>query len=119
MSLSETTSTLPALPPAATTWRATRRALIWRGDSPAQASAVAAPPANRARFERLYRVYGPGGLYPDGVYGLAAWPESIVLWERIESVPMWLDGLWGAADYSELQLERLSEAWRFGTAKER
>jgi hypothetical protein len=53
------------------------------------------------------------------VYGLAAWPESIVLWERIESVPMWLDGLWGAADYSELQLERLSEAWRFGTAKER
>lgn len=75
--------------------------------------------ANRVRFERLYRVYGHGGLYPDGVYDLAAWPESVVLCERIESVPMWLDGLWDAADYSALRLERLSEAWRFGTTKER
>lgn len=75
--------------------------------------------ANRARFERLYRVYGAGGLCPDGVCDLAAWPESIVLCERIESVPMWLDGLWGAAGCSEYQLERLSVAWRFGTTKER
>ena len=75
--------------------------------------------ANRVRLERLFRVYGLGGLYPDGVYGLVEWPESIVLCERIETDPLWLASEWADADYSELQLERLREAWLYGTKRER
>ncbi|MEU1940996.1 hypothetical protein ABZ554_00640 [Streptomyces sp. NPDC020125] len=41
--------------------------------------------AHRARLERLWRRYGPDGLYPRGVYHLVELPECFVLCERIDN----------------------------------
>ncbi|MZE76698.1 hypothetical protein GTY57_06585 [Streptomyces sp. SID5475] len=72
---------------------------------------------NRARLEKLWRVYGPAGVFPQGVYHLVELPESFVLCERIDNAPMWLKGVWGRECESDTPLERLEEAWRYGTSE--
>ncbi|WP_051783794.1 hypothetical protein [Streptomyces sp. NRRL F-5555] len=72
---------------------------------------------NRARLEKLWRVYGPAGVFPQGVYHLVELPESFVLCERIDNAPRWLKGVWGRECESDTPLERLEEAWRYGTSE--
>ncbi|MFJ6661665.1 hypothetical protein ACIQNG_35750 [Streptomyces sp. NPDC091377] len=72
---------------------------------------------NRARLERLWRIYGPAGVFPQDVYHLVEMPESFVLCERIGHAPMWLRGVWGRECESETPLERLREAWLHGTSE--
>ena len=50
--------------------------------------------ANRARLEQLWRVYGPAGVFPPGVYHLVELPGSFMLCERLKAAPMWLEGIW-------------------------
>ncbi|CCK32883.1 hypothetical protein BN159_p1 (plasmid) [Streptomyces davaonensis JCM 4913] len=72
---------------------------------------------NRARLEKLWRVYGPAGVFPQGVYHLVELPESFVLCERIDNAPRWLKGVWGRECESDTPLERFEEAWRYGTSE--
>ncbi|GAA5015276.1 hypothetical protein [Streptomyces hyderabadensis] len=72
---------------------------------------------NRARLEKLWRIYGPAGVFPQGVYHLVELPESFVLCERIDHAPMWLKGVWGRECESDTPLERLQEAWLYGTSE--
>ncbi|WP_328335727.1 hypothetical protein [Streptomyces sp. NBC_00455] len=72
---------------------------------------------NRARLEKLWRIYGPAGVFPRGVYHLVEQPESFVLCERIDNAPMWLKGVWNRECESETPLERLQEAWLYGTSE--
>ncbi|MEI5710195.1 hypothetical protein WB401_44805 [Streptomyces brasiliscabiei] len=74
--------------------------------------------ANRARLEQLWRVYGPAGVFPPGVYHLVELPGSFVLCERLKTAPMWLEGIWARECDSETPLERLREAWLYGTDKD-
>ncbi|MFE5563119.1 hypothetical protein [Streptomyces sp. NPDC056544] len=74
--------------------------------------------AHRARLEKLWRVYGPNGVFPyEGVYHLIEQPESFVLCERIDRAPMSLKGVWGREWESDTPLERLEEAWMYGTSE--
>ncbi|MFD4866857.1 hypothetical protein [Streptomyces sp. NPDC058412] len=73
--------------------------------------------SNRARLEKLWRIYGPDGVFPQGVYHLIEQPESFVLCERIDRAPMWLKGVWGKECESDTPLERLEEAWLYGTSE--
>jgi hypothetical protein len=72
---------------------------------------------NRARLEKLWRIYGPAGVFPQGVYHLVERPESFVLCERIDHAPRWLSGVWGRECESDTPLERLQEAWLYGTSE--
>ncbi|MDJ0466031.1 hypothetical protein [Streptomyces sp. H27-C3] len=72
---------------------------------------------NRARLEKLWRIYGPAGVFPQGVYHLVETPESFVLCERIDNAPMWLTGVWSRECESDTPLERLQEAWLYGTSE--
>lgn len=72
--------------------------------------------ANRARLERMWQVYGPDGLF-SGVYYLVELPESFVLCERIEHNPLWLSQLWAKEVGEDTPLERLQEAWLYGTSE--
>ncbi|MEU6127240.1 hypothetical protein [Streptomyces sp. NPDC047123] len=72
---------------------------------------------NRARLENRWRVYGPAGVFPQGVYHLVEMPESFVLCERIDHAPMWLSGVWSRECESDTPLERLQEAWLYGTSE--
>ncbi|MFE2943457.1 hypothetical protein ACFXKG_31050 [Streptomyces sp. NPDC059255] len=71
----------------------------------------------RARLEMLWRIYGPAGVFPQGVYHLVEQPGSFVLCERIDNDPMWLKGVWSRECESETPLERLEEAWLYGTSE--
>ncbi|MEU4091521.1 hypothetical protein [Streptomyces sp. NPDC026673] len=54
------------------------------------------------------------------VCGLLELPEAFVLCERIDSDPLWLAELWSSAVGEDTPLERLEEAWLYGTGdKER
>jgi hypothetical protein len=69
---------------------------------------------NRDRLTELYRKYGPGGeLAVLERSGLIDQPESIVICERLDAAPMWLQGAWDG-ETEELMLERSTELWRFG-----
>jgi hypothetical protein len=74
--------------------------------------------ANRARLKQLWRVYGPAGVYPQGVYHLVELPGSFVLCERLKAAPMWLEGVWDRECDSDTPLERLRQAWLYGTDKD-
>ncbi|MFF5475461.1 hypothetical protein [Streptomyces achromogenes] len=74
--------------------------------------------ANRARLEQLWRVYGPAGVFPPGVYQLVELPGAFVLCERLKAAPMWLEGVWARECDSETPLERLRQAWLYGTDKD-
>ncbi|MFF4393626.1 hypothetical protein ACFY0G_44010 [Streptomyces sp. NPDC001552] len=73
--------------------------------------------AHRARLEKLWHVYGPDGVFPQGVYHLVELPVSFVLCERIDRARMWLKGVWGRECESDTPLERLEEAWLYGTSE--
>lgn len=74
--------------------------------------------ANRARLEQLWRVYGPAGVFPQGVYHLVELPGSFMLCERLKTAPMWIQGVWGRECESDTPLDRLREAWLHGTDKD-
>ncbi|GAA2523371.1 hypothetical protein [Streptomyces longisporus] len=78
----------------------------------AQLEAFAA--RNRDRLTELYRKYGPGGeLARLERSGLVEQPESIVIAERLDAAPMWLQGVWDG-EIEELTLERFAQLWKFG-----
>ncbi|MFF4733301.1 hypothetical protein ACFY3M_50515 [Streptomyces mirabilis] len=71
--------------------------------------------ANRERLAMLYARYGPGGTSADESHCyLTHQPESVVVCERLDTVPMWLDGVWNDEIDAELMLERFTKYWRFG-----
>ncbi|BBG20747.1 hypothetical protein RVR_P22 (plasmid) [Actinacidiphila reveromycinica] len=69
---------------------------------------------NRARLERLWARYGPGGMFADEVV-LVDFPACYVLCERIEADPLWLNWAWAQEDQEETALERLHDAWLYDT----
>ncbi|MFE4629509.1 hypothetical protein [Streptomyces mirabilis] len=70
---------------------------------------------SRERLLKLYSRYGPGGAFADESHCyLTHQPESVVICERLDTVPMWLDGVWNDEIYAELVLDRFAKYWRFG-----
>ncbi|WP_308042304.1 hypothetical protein [Streptomyces sp. 8L] len=72
---------------------------------------------HRARLERLWRRYGPGGMFA-GELVVIDLPGCLVLCERIDSSPLWLEGVWAREGQEENTLERLQNAWRHDTGEE-
>jgi hypothetical protein len=72
---------------------------------------------HRARLERLWRRYGPGGMYA-GELVLIDLPSCLVLCERIDNTPVSLRGLWTREGHEENTLERLENAWLYDTSEE-
>ncbi len=69
---------------------------------------------NRDRLSELYRKYGPGGELAElERSGLTEQPESIVICERLDAAPMWLQGVW-EGELEESMLERFAQLWQFG-----
>jgi hypothetical protein len=69
---------------------------------------------SRERLVQLYGKYGPDGKFEDeGHCYLTHQPESVVVCERLDSVPMWLEAVWNELD-AEVTLERFTKHWRFG-----
>ena len=69
---------------------------------------------NRGRLAELYRKYGPGGsLAKLENSGLIGQPESLVICERLDTVPMWLQRVW-ERELEELTFERFAHLWKFG-----
>jgi hypothetical protein len=70
---------------------------------------------HRERLGQLYGKYGQGGKFADGsrCY-LAHQPESVVVCERLDTVPMWLEAVWNNELDAELTLDRFTKFWRFG-----
>ncbi|MET8680047.1 hypothetical protein ABZW18_21300 [Streptomyces sp. NPDC004647] len=82
---------------------------------PQQLEAFAAQ--NRDRLTALYRKYGPGGELTElDRSGLAQQPESVVLCERIDTSPRWLEGVWDG-ELDESLLERFRNVWQYGIEK--
>ncbi|MDH6221111.1 hypothetical protein [Streptomyces pseudovenezuelae] len=70
--------------------------------------------AKRERLAKLYARYGPGGTLADeSRCYLTHQLESVVVCERLDTVPMWLDGVWTDEIDAELVLERFTTYWRF------
>ncbi|MEU3202139.1 hypothetical protein [Streptomyces sp. NPDC006996] len=72
---------------------------------------------HRARLERLWRRYGPGGMFA-GELVLIALPGFLVLCERIETSPLWLEGIWAKHGQEETALERLQNSWLYHTSED-
>jgi hypothetical protein len=72
---------------------------------------------HRARLERLWRRYGPDGMFA-GELVLIDLPSCFVLCERIDSSPLWLEGVWTQEGQEENTLERLKNAWLYDTGGE-
>ncbi|GGU10668.1 hypothetical protein [Streptomyces lateritius] len=72
---------------------------------------------HRARLERLWRRYGPGGMFAGEVV-LIDLPGCFVLCERIDESPLWLEGVWTQEGWKESALERLENAWLYDTGEE-
>ncbi|MGW3134084.1 hypothetical protein [Streptomyces sp. NPDC001123] len=72
---------------------------------------------HRARLERLWRRYGPDGMFA-GELVLIDLPACFVLCERIEKTPLWLEGVWSKQDQEETALERLHNSWLYDTSEE-
>ncbi|MGW7571913.1 hypothetical protein ACWGJV_37305 [Streptomyces tendae] len=71
--------------------------------------------ANRERLGQLYGKYGPGGEFADeSLWYLTHQPASIVVCERLDTVPMWLTSVWDNEIDAETVLERFTQFWRFG-----
>lgn len=71
---------------------------------------------SRERLAKLYAEYGPGGRFEDErrCY-LTHQPESVVVCERLNTVPMWLSGVWNEELDAATVLERFTQFWRFGS----
>ncbi|MGW1617687.1 hypothetical protein [Streptomyces sp. NPDC002172] len=72
---------------------------------------------HRARLERLWRRYGPNGMFA-GELVLIDLPACFVLCERIEKTPLWLEGVWSKQGQEENALERLHHSWLYDTGEE-
>ncbi|MFJ2565704.1 hypothetical protein ACIO02_22565 [Streptomyces sp. NPDC087568] len=72
---------------------------------------------HRARLERLWRRYGPGGMFA-GELVLIDLPSCFVLCERIDNTPISLEGVWTREGQEETALERLENAWLYDTGEE-
>ena len=71
--------------------------------------------AKRDRLAKLYSLYGPGGTFADeSRCYLTHQPESIVVCERLDTVPLWLDRVWNDEIDAELVVERFTTYWRYG-----
>ncbi|MDP9607899.1 hypothetical protein ACFV4E_15360 [Streptomyces hygroscopicus] len=71
--------------------------------------------ASRERLVQLYGKYGPGGKFADERHCyLTHQPASVVVCERLDTVPMWLAAVWNEEIDAELTLERFTKHWRFG-----
>ncbi|MFG2455467.1 hypothetical protein ACGFWE_00025 [Streptomyces sp. NPDC048523] len=65
--------------------------------------------ANRERLGQLYGKYAPGGKFADeSHYCLSHQPASVVVCERLDTVPMWLESVWNEEIDAELTLQRLT-----------
>ncbi|MFD3381291.1 MULTISPECIES: hypothetical protein [unclassified Streptomyces] len=69
---------------------------------------------NRERLQRLWHRYGPSGTFAQELV-LINLPACFALCERIDSAPMWLDGMWDQEGHEETTLERLHDAWLYDT----
>ncbi|QFZ78418.1 hypothetical protein GFH48_38690 [Streptomyces fagopyri] len=70
---------------------------------------------SRERLVKLYSRYGPGGTSADERHCyLTHQPESFVICERLDTVLMWLDGVWNDEIDAELALECFTKYWRYG-----
>ncbi|WP_019074449.1 hypothetical protein [Streptomyces hokutonensis] len=67
-----------------------------------------------ALLERLWQRYGPDGMFA-GELVLVDLPGCFVLCERIDSSPLWLEGVWVREGQEENVLERLKNAWLYDT----
>ncbi|GGN46681.1 hypothetical protein GCM10011578_099720 [Streptomyces fuscichromogenes] len=71
--------------------------------------------ANRERLGQLYGTYGPGAPFADeSRCFLAHQPESLVVCERLDAAPLWLEGVRSDELDAEVVLDRFSTLWRFG-----
>lgn len=71
--------------------------------------------ASRERLVQLYGKYGPGGKFADeSRCYLTHQPASVVVCERLDTVPMWLTSVWNNEIDAETVLERFTHLWRFG-----
>ncbi|MFD8725623.1 hypothetical protein ACFV2H_48730 [Streptomyces sp. NPDC059629] len=69
----------------------------------------------RERLAQLYALYGPGGRFENrDLCYLTHQPESLVVCERLDTVPRWLDAVWNEEIDTELVLDRFTQHWRFG-----
>ncbi|MEU8481334.1 hypothetical protein [Streptomyces hygroscopicus] len=71
---------------------------------------------HRARLERLWRRYGPGGMF-SGKLVLIDLPGCFALCERIETTPLWLQGIWAKHGQEGTALERLHDSWLYDTGE--
>jgi hypothetical protein len=71
---------------------------------------------HRARLERLWRRYGPGGMFA-GELVLIDLPGFLALCERIETTPLWLEGIWAKQGQEKTALERLQDSWLYDTVE--
>lgn len=70
---------------------------------------------NRERLTQLYGMYGPGGPFADeSRCYLTHQPESVVICERLDTVPLRLEGVWNDEIDTEVVLDRFTKLWRFG-----
>ncbi|MEY9490883.1 hypothetical protein RKD26_006677 [Streptomyces calvus] len=66
---------------------------------------------HRARLEKLLQAYGPGSQPAShGRYALIGQPETLVILERMEAVPMLLRGQW-EKELETVFLDDLEFAW--------
>ncbi|WP_433920728.1 hypothetical protein OIE50_50360 [Streptomyces canus] len=70
---------------------------------------------HRDRLGQLYGKYGPGGKFADeSRCYLTHQPESVVVCERLDTVPMRLEAVWNNEIDAERTLDRFTKYWRFG-----
>ncbi|MFE4310468.1 hypothetical protein ACFRR6_30980 [Streptomyces sp. NPDC056891] len=71
---------------------------------------------HRALLKRLWQRYGPDGMFA-GELVLVDLPGCFALCERIDSSPLWLEGVWVREGQEENALERLKNAWLYDTGE--
>ncbi|WP_329611906.1 hypothetical protein OG244_38935 [Streptomyces brevispora] len=69
----------------------------------------------RSRLERLWQRYGPDGMFA-GELVLIDLPGCLVLCERIDEAPLWLEGMWSQEGQEETALERFRDSWLYDTS---
>ncbi|MGW0949230.1 hypothetical protein ACWD4O_42760 [Streptomyces sp. NPDC002623] len=72
---------------------------------------------HRARLERLWRRYGPDGMFA-GELVLIDLPACFMLCERIDNTPASPEGIWTREGQEETALERLHNSWLYDTSEE-
>ncbi|WP_020124336.1 hypothetical protein [Streptomyces canus] len=71
--------------------------------------------ASRERLGQLYGMYGLGGTFANESHCyLTHQPASVVVCERLDTVPMWLEAVWNEEIDVALTLERFTKHWNLG-----